>query len=142
MDIVSRVNMYLVIAPWSSVCRDFTYPTNRIAGKDDKTKVHTQMATTFPIVTCSLQIRDGSIRNFDPEKFKKCRILIRKQFYTKKFIIPPYCGACTYIRNSPIFQGEKSASYIGAPLPVSYSSACPYIRNPPPPKKKKIKSNP
>ena len=44
--------------------------------------------------------------------------------------IPPYCGACTYIRNHPIFQGEKSASYIGAPLPVSYSAACTYIRNP------------
>ena len=42
----------------------------------------------------------------------------------------PVCGACTYIRNHPIFQGEKSASYIGAPLLVSHSAACTYIRNP------------
>ena len=48
----------------------------------------------------------------------------------RRYRIPPYCGACTYIRNRPIFQGEKSASYIGAPLPVSYSAACTYIRNP------------
>ena len=36
--------------------------------------------------------------------------------------IPPYFGACTYIRNPPIFRGEKSASYISAPLLVSYRS--------------------
>ena len=40
-------------------------------------------------------------------KEKKIKIL--------RYRITPHYGACTSIRNHPIFQGEKSALYIGAP---------------------------
>ena len=62
-----------------------------------------------------------------PSPAKDGRMIVPREVL-KRYRIPPYCGACTiYIRNHPIFQGEKSASYICAPVPVSYSAACTYI---------------
>ena len=74
-------------------------------------------------------MKEKSLRYAHPVVFYSPIILPQpdnKEIYR----IPPYCGACTYIRNHPIFQGEKSASYIGASLPVTYNAACTYIRNP------------
>ena len=60
---------------------------------------------------------------FGPKKFQNF-------LYYTFYRIPPHCGACTYIRNRPIFQSENLAIYVyKCTLPVSYIAACTYIRS-------------